>query len=273
MGARVIKPQPPTAVGSSWLSGLHAVLETLRSRSGEARELWLSEDRRRARSPETGEMLRLARKTGVTVRFKTRQEIERLPGGGRQGAVLLVARTPSGDLEPFLGSLDEERRRALLLVALDQIEDPHNLGAVARAAANLGADGLLLCSHRASPVGPGAVRASAGAIQKIPVFTAANLASSIRRLKEKHGFWILGADQGGAPLWSAPISRPLLLVIGSEESGIRPLVKSLCDGLLSIPQAEGGVESLNASCAAAIVLYELARRKSLEGVHGKESGR
>ncbi len=207
-------------------------------------------------------MLALARKAGITVRFRPQRALERLPGGGRQGVALLAAREPSEDLEAFLDGLDEARRRQLLLVALDQIEDPHNLGAVARAAANLGADGLLLCSHRASPVGPGAVRASAGAIQKIPVFTAINLASSLRRLKEKHGFWIFGADPGGTPLWSASIARPLLLVIGSEESGIRPLVKSLCDGLLSISQAAGGVESLNASCAAAIILYELARRQA-----------
>ena len=257
--------QKITSVPVSWLSGLHAVLETLRSRPEGARELWLAEERRREPSAETEEMLALARKAGLTVRFKTRRELDRLPGGGRQGAALLVAHAPLEDLDSFLTGMEEHKRREALLVALDQIEDPHNLGAVARVAANLGADGLLLCSHRAAPVGPGAVRASAGAIQKIRVFTVSNLASSIRRLKEKHGFWIFGADRGGAPLWSAPISRPLLIVIGSEESGLRPLVKSLCDGLLSIPQAEGGVESLNASCAAAIVLYELARRKSAEG--------
>lgn len=148
-----------------------------------------------------------------------------------------------------------------MLVALDQIQDPHNLGAIARSAVNLGASGLIVPERRSSPVSAVAIQSSAGAIQKIKLFRVVNLAQALERAK-KAGFWVYGADASGSPCWQAVLNTPLILVVGSEGYGIRQLVRTLCDELLSIPQSAGGVESLNASCAASVLLYEIARQKA-----------
>jgi 23S rRNA (guanosine2251-2'-O)-methyltransferase len=109
-------------------------------------------------------------------------------------------------------------------------------------------------------VSAAAIQSSAGAIQKIKIFRVVNLAQALERAK-KSGFWVYGADAGGKICWQAVMNTPVILVIGSEGYGIRPLVRSLCDELVSIPQVVGGVESLNASCAASVLLYEIARQK------------
>jgi 23S rRNA (guanosine2251-2'-O)-methyltransferase len=162
-------------------------------------------------------------------------------------------------LKGLLERFPAESRKGLILVALDEVQDPHNLGAIARSAVNLGAQALILPERRSAPVTGAVVAASAGAIQKIPVVSVVNLGQALERLKEE-GFWVYGADASGRPAWDAVFNTPLVLVIGSEGYGMRPLVTSICDEVVSIPQAEGGVESLNASCAASVLLYEVARQ-------------
>jgi 23S rRNA (guanosine2251-2'-O)-methyltransferase len=162
-------------------------------------------------------------------------------------------------LDELLTQFPETARRGLVFVALDQIQDPHNLGAIARSAVNLGAKAIIMPERRSAPVSEAAVAASAGAIQKIPVVSVVNLGQALSRLRES-GFWIYGADASGRPVWEMAFQAPLVLVIGSEGSGMRPLVRSLCDETVAIPQAAGGVESLNASCAASVLLYEVARQ-------------
>ena len=246
-----------------WISGMHAVGETLQARPATIGELWVVHG---VQSPEVGAMVRLARKAGVRVLFVGRPELDRATGGGNNqgvGAKTYVSSTDGEDFSKFLPRLREEEKKGMVLVALDQIQDPHNLGAIARSAANLGARGLIIPERRSAPVSPAAIRASAGAIQKIDVFRVVNLAQALARCKE-NGFWIYGADAAGKTAWSVTINTPLVLVIGSEGYGMRDLVRGSCDALLSIPQAEGGVSSLNASCAASVLLYEVSRQRAAQ---------
>lgn len=242
-----------------WIGGTHSVEETLRARPGSVRELWIEH---KSKNPAIGPLVRAAREAGIRVQFMSRGELDRATGGIRhQGVAAKVVPDAGGDLPGFLRGLAEADKKGLVLAALDQIQDPHNLGAIARSAANLGARGLIIPERRSSPVSPVAIQASAGAIQKILVFQVVNLAQALERCREA-GFWIYGADASGKPSWETVLNTPLVLVIGSEGYGMRPLVRDGCDELVSIPQSAAGVSSLNASCAASVLLYEIARQKA-----------
>jgi 23S rRNA (guanosine2251-2'-O)-methyltransferase len=242
---------------ASWLSGIHCVLETLRGKPGSAKELLVAAG---SRGSEVEEITRLAREAGARVRYVDRRELDLVARGARHQGVALRASFHEGEsLDGLLARFPAEARQGLIIVALDQIQDPHNLGAIARSAVNLGARALILPERRSAPVTGAVVSASAGAIQKLPVVNVVNLAQTLERLKQE-GFWVYGADAAGRPAWDAVFNTPLVLVIGSEGCGMRPLVASLCDEVVSIPQAAAGVESLNASCAASVLLYEAARQ-------------
>ncbi len=247
--------EPPADV--QWLSGFHSVLETLRGRPGSAKELLVAAG---SRGSEVDELTRLAREAGARVRYVDRRELDLVARGARHQGVALRASLHEGEsLDGLLARLPAEGRKGLVLVALDQIQDPHNLGAIARSAVNLGAKALILPERRSAPVTGAAISASAGAIQKLPVVSVVNLGQALERLKQE-GFWVYGADAAGHPAWDAVFNTPLVLVIGSEGCGMRPLVAGLCDEVVSIPQAASGVDSLNASCAASVLLYEIARQ-------------
>lgn len=146
-----------------------------------------------------------------------------------------------------------------LLVALDQVTDPRNLGAVIRSAEGAGASGVILPAHNSARVTPAVARSSAGAVEHLPIAVVPNLA---RYLKEVKGprHWVYAADSDGTPMAQADLSGGLTLVFGAEGKGLRPLVRKTCDGAVSIPLA-GLVESLNVSVAAAVLLYEARRQR------------
>lgn len=242
-------------MSGQWLGGRHGVRETLAANPRHCRELWALE----GGGPEVEAIVRLARAAGVRVRYARRGELDRVAAGRHQGVALRTAPRPVETLAGLLARFEPQSRQGLVFVALDQIQDPHNLGAIARSALNLGAQALIMPERRGAPVTGASVQASAGAIQKIPVVSVVNLGQALGRLKEE-GFWIYGADASGKPAWDAVFNGPLVLVIGSEGYGMRPLIRGLCHEVVSIPQAAGGVESLNASCAASVLLYEIARR-------------
>ena len=149
---------------------------------------------------------------------------------------------------------------AAFLVVLDGIQDPQNLGAILRTAEAAGADGLILPRDRATGVTPVAVRASAGATEHLPVARVTNLAAFLEWVKGQ-GLWVVGADPSGeSVLYTADLKEPLALVIGAEGRGLRPLVRSRCDIHVRIPLA-GRVASLNASCAAAVCIFEVIRQR------------
>lgn len=243
-------------MSSRWLSGRHAVEETLHARSRAVRELWIVSG---SEGAHIRDLVSLARSAGAKVKWVSKAELERVAPGGNQGMALRVGERPSAGVDEFLHGLAPEERKTAVLVALDQIQDPQNLGAIARAAACLGARALLLPERRAAPVTPAAVQASAGAIERIPVLQIGNLSQDLERLKQE-GFWIYGADMLGKPCWEIRFNLPMVLVVGSEGTGMRALVRERCDELVSVPQAPGGVASMNASTAAAVLLYEAARQ-------------
>jgi 23S rRNA (guanosine2251-2'-O)-methyltransferase len=146
-----------------------------------------------------------------------------------------------------------------LLVALDQVTDPRNLGAVIRSADGAGATGVVLPAHNSARVTPAVVRSSAGAVEHLPVAVVPNLSRYLNEIKGPR-LWVWAADTAGTPMGDADLSGGLTLVFGAEGKGIRPLVRKTCDGAVSIPLA-GQVESLNVSVAAAVLLYEARRQR------------
>jgi 23S rRNA (guanosine2251-2'-O)-methyltransferase len=146
-----------------------------------------------------------------------------------------------------------------LLVALDQVTDPRNLGAVIRSADGAGASGVVLPAHNSARVTPAVARSSAGAVEHLPVAVVPNLSRYLKEIKGPR-LWVWAADSGGTPMAEADLAGGLALVFGAEGKGIRPLVRKMCDGAVSIPLA-GQVESLNVSVAAAVLLYEARRQR------------
>jgi 23S rRNA (guanosine2251-2'-O)-methyltransferase len=183
------------------------------------------------------------------------EELERLCGSpDHQGVVAEVDPYPYGDARGLL------RREGSLLVALDQVQDPRNLGAVCRSAEFAGAAGLVIPERRAAAITPATCKASAGAVEHLEVAHVRNLSDWLAEAKEA-GFWIWGADAEAeqAP-WSADLTGSTVLVLGGEGKGLRPRVASSCDGLVALPQ-RGQVESLNVSAAATALLFEALRQR------------
>jgi 23S rRNA (guanosine2251-2'-O)-methyltransferase len=184
------------------------------------------------------------------------EELERLCGSpDHQGVVAEVDPYPYGDARGML------RRQGSLLVALDQVQDPRNLGAVCRSAEFAGAAGVVVPERRAAAVTPAACKASAGAVEHLEVAHVRNLADWLGEAKEA-GFWIWGADaEADQAPWSVDLTGSTVLVLGGEGKGLRPRVADSCDGLAALPQL-GEVESLNVSAAATALLFEAVRQRS-----------
>ncbi len=183
------------------------------------------------------------------------QELERLCGSpDHQGVVAEVDPYPYADARGLLRGEDS------LLVALDQVQDPRNLGAVCRSAEFAGASGVVVPERRSAAVTPATCKASAGAVEHLRIAHVRNLADWLADAKAA-GFWIWGADAAAeSPAWDADLKGPTVLVMGGEGKGLRPRVAAACDGLVSLPQ-RGKVESLNVSAAAAALLFEARRQR------------
>jgi 23S rRNA (guanosine2251-2'-O)-methyltransferase len=184
------------------------------------------------------------------------EELERLCGSpDHQGAVAEV------DPYPYVDASELLRKENALLVALDQVQDPRNLGAVARSAEAAGAAGLVVPERRSAEVTAVACKASAGAVEHLSIARVRNLADWLAEAKEA-GFWLWGADAGASQApWDVDLNGPTVLVLGGEGKGIRPRVASACDGLVAFPQ-RGRVESLNVSAAATALLFEALRQRA-----------
>jgi 23S rRNA (guanosine2251-2'-O)-methyltransferase len=240
--------------------GLNPVLEALRS-DRRAFELFVAEGSGDKRMEK---LLKLASDKGVPVRFREKKDIARICGSDfHQGVALKAEPFAYSDLSNILARCRESDRGGLLLV-LDGVQDPHNLGALIRTAACSGAHGVIIPKDRAAHITPAVEKASAGAAGTIPVAQVVNIAQTIEELK-KEGFWIYGAV-GGSPstLYDQDFTGHVAIVIGSEGEGIRQLVLKKCDVLFSIPLL-GGVSSLNASVAGGVVLFEIVRQRLGKG--------
>lgn len=207
------------------------------------------------------EIVALARRAGVKVAYRTRDQLTAMADSDRhQGVVARVASAAYVDLDA-LRRIPEARGETPFFLALDQIQDPRNFGAILRTAEALGAHGVIVPKHHQVGLTEAAARAAMGALHHIPVARETNLVGALETLK-KSGVWVYGSTPGeGVPLWAADLTGPLCLVVGSESEGLRPLVARTCDVLVAIPMA-GRIGSLNAGAAAAVLCYEVVRQRA-----------
>ena len=226
--------------------GIHPVVEALRSRKREVFEV--------LDVTKNAEVAQAADGAGVPLKHVPRPRIEELGrGAAHQGALARVRPYPYSGLAEILATPDP------LVLVLDSVTDPRNLGAVLRAADGAGATGVVIPKDRAVGVTAAAVKASAGASEHVPVARETNLRRTIDWMKEA-GVWVYAAEVGGTTYTELELSGPVALVLGSEGRGVRRLVREGCDGAVFIPML-GAVESLNVSVAAAILLYEARRQR------------
>ncbi len=240
---------------SDRIFGIHPVLEALRAGRRSVQRILLSSERRDRRADD---LVAAARGAGVPVERVPAAALDRLAEGRvHQGVVAQVGQAGYEDPEAIL----DRASRPPLLVVLDGVEDPRNLGAVIRSAAAAGADGIFLPSRGAAGLTDACAKASAGAVERLPVARVGNVVSFLKSLKDR-GIWIAGLDPSGPTPWTGfDLTVPLALVLGGEGRGLRRLARETCDVLLSIP-LRSGVESLNLSVAAGIVLFEAVRQRS-----------
>jgi len=233
------------------LSGIHPVAEALRTQHPLERVLVAQG----AGGPRLQEIIDLARKAGVPVRFEARASLDRLAGSSaHQGVVALGAARKYAGLDAVAA--------AALLVVLDGVEDPHNLGAIIRTAHAAGAGGVIIPERRAAGITDVVAKAAAGALEHLPVVRVTNLNRTLEELKERR-FWIYGLDERGDRSYdTTEYTSPTALVLGGEGKGLHEQVRKHCDVLVRIPMA-GKISSLNVSVAAGVVLFEWKRRRGL----------
>lgn len=242
-----------------YVYGINPVLEALRARAEEVDRLFVAEGQVGAKA--AAEILSRARDSGIRVERVTRERLGSLADGGvHQGVVAELRGFQYAELRDILDAAEASGRPALVVV-LDGIQDPHNLGAIIRSAHALGAHGVVIGKDRAVPITGVVAKASAGAVEHCPIARVVNISRALEELKEA-GLWTAAADpESREPLWGARLDGPLALVVGAEGAGVREGVLKHCDFRLGIPMA-GQVGSLNASVSAAILLYEVARQRS-----------
>ena len=241
----------------NFVYGLHAINAVLERAPERVLELWLAQPRDDARSRDLRERAQTA---GLRVQSVAAEALAKLVGDvAHQGAVAAVRPLKSWDEHDLLESLSQTAADPLLLI-LDGVTDPHNLGACLRTAEAAGVHAVIIPKDRAATVDGVVRKVAAGAAEFVPVASVTNLARTIDLLKER-GIWVVGTD-GEAPqtLYGADLKRPLALVLGAEGAGMRRLTRERCDFLVRIPMA-GQVESLNVSVAAGVALFEARRQR------------
>ena len=206
----------------------------------------------------------LAKKNGAVVTWCDRRKLDSLSAtGAHQGVIAMAAARAYSTLDEIL-ALAESRGEAPLVILCDEISDPHNLGAIMRTAECAGAHGVIIPKRRNAGLTPVVAKASAGAVEYLPIARVTNLTAAIQSLKDR-GLWIYGtAADGAGDLYDTDLTGPCGIVIGSEGSGISRLVAEQCDFMIRIP-LQGQINSLNASNAAAVMLYEALRQRRAKG--------
>lgn len=239
----------------NYIYGINAVAEALKARGRAFTWVGVSKERHDLRLQRVVDE---CRKQGVAVRFVSRAELDQMAGNNaHQGVVAVTSAKQYNNLDDVV---DAKRGQYSLLVVLDGIEDPHNLGAVIRTADAAGADGVVIPERRAASVTALVAKASAGASEHLPVAKVTNIARTLEELKSKN-IWTVGLDERGPQNYDAlDYKMDCAVVLGAEGKGIHELVKRKCDFLVSIPML-GKVPSLNVSVAAGVILYEIVRQR------------
>jgi 23S rRNA (guanosine2251-2'-O)-methyltransferase len=238
-----------------YIYGINSVTEALKSRGRAFEWVGMAKERHDIRLQR---LIEDCRRLSVPVRFLQRTELDRMAGNAaHQGVVAVTSAKQYNDLADVIAA---KRGNHSLLVVLDGIEDPHNLGAILRTADAAGANGVIIPERRAAAVTGTVTKASAGASEHLPIAKVTNIARTIEELKENN-IWTVGLDERGAQTYdSLDYNMDCALVLGGEGKGLHDLVKRKCDFLVSIPML-GKVPSLNVSVAAAVVLYEIVRQR------------
>lgn len=237
------------------VEGRHPVVEALRA-GRPMREIVLDQG---VRLEGLATLERLAKERGVPIRRVPREEFQRLVRTrAPQGVVAFARPLEYHSLESLI---ERGREGSGLLLVCDGVVDPHNLGALIRTADAAGWDGVVIGKHRAVGLTQAVLKASAGAAEYVPVARVTNVTRALVQLKEA-GYWVAGAAMHGESMWDVDFTRPTALVVGGEGAGLSRLVEKTCDYLVSIPMA-GRIESLNASVAGALLMYEAVRQRQV----------
>jgi len=236
--------------------GRNPVLELLRSGKSVNKVLV-------AVGTEKGPMLdiiKMAKQKKIPFQQVERSHLDKMfTGENHQGVAALVSAADYVEWQDILERAREKNEDPLIII-LDEIEDPHNLGAILRTADAAGAHGVIIPKRRAVPLTEGVAKASAGAVEYVPVARVTNIVQTMEQLK-KEGCWIVGTSLHGKVLYEQDLKGPLVIVVGSEGSGLGKLTEEKCDFLVTIPM-QGQINSLNASVATGVVLYEALRQRS-----------
>jgi 23S rRNA (guanosine2251-2'-O)-methyltransferase len=239
----------------NYIYGINAVAEAVKARGRAFEWVGVAKERHDLRLQRVVEE---CRKLGVAVRFVPRAELDRMAGNNaHQGVVAVTSAKQYSDLDDVIAA---KRGRYSLIVVLDGVEDPHNLGAILRTADAAAADGVVIPERRAAGVTGTVAKASAGASEHLPIAKVTNIARTVEELKDRN-IWVVGLDERGQQTYDAiDYKMDCAVVLGAEGKGVHDLVRKKCDFLVSIPML-GKVPSLNVSVAAAIVLYEAVRQR------------
>jgi 23S rRNA (guanosine2251-2'-O)-methyltransferase len=244
-------------MSESWIVGIHPVEGALANDPARVREVLVEQG---ARNPRLQALAAEAKRLGVRVHSRPRAMLDRIAGESRHQGIAAQYEVPAPGTEQDLASLIEKAGSGALLLVLDGVTDPHNLGACLRSAAAAGATAVVVPRDRAAGVTPVVRRASAGAVDRVPLVAVTNLARSLRSLKEA-SVWLTGlAGDADRSLYDIDLTGPAALVLGGEGEGMRRLTREACDHLARIPMA-GEVESLNVSVAAGVALFESLRQR------------
>lgn len=242
---------------SLYIYGRHPIIEQLNREPEKVDKLYIRDT---IAGGPAQEIIRLASEHRIPVQRVPGRKLSELVGAvNDQGFVALITPVQYEDLDEWLETIDSATKPLALI--LDEIEDPHNFGAMLRTAAAVGAAGVLVPKHRQAPVNATVVKTSAGTAGMVPIVRVVNINSAIRDLQSA-GFWVCGLDQEAeSTVWEHKFDTATALVVGSEGKGIREKTLELCDFKLRLPM-EPGVESLNASVSAALVMYEWRRQQA-----------
>lgn len=241
-----------------WIYGVNPVIEAIRAGRNIKKIFVLSH----SHETVTLRIKSEAEKRGIPVENADSHFFESRFPKGHQRVAAMVSQKGVADLETLLMEMSKDNRTPLFVI-LDGIEDPHNFGAILRSADAAGVDGVVIQHYRSVGLGAGTSKASAGAVEYVPVAVVPNIKHAISKMKEK-GITVIGAEAGAYPyIWEADLTSPLAVVIGSEGKGLRRTVKENCDILVSLPM-RGKINSLNVSVAAGIILFEILRQRALK---------
>lgn len=243
--------------GQDILFGVHSVREALRAGKRRFHALLIADGRSRRR---LSDIESLAAERGIGIEPADSGTLDRMArSSNHQGVVARTSILPVPNAMEFLDRLDHLESDCFLLI-VENMEDPHNLGALIRTALCVGVDAVMVPRDRAVSPSPTVSRTSAGAMEHAAIYAMTNTATVLNALKQK-GVWVFGLDaEGETPLFQADLKGPVALVVGGEHKGIRPLVQKACDVLVSIPN-RGAVNSLNASVAGGMAMYEILRQR------------